>query len=222
MPRRIERAHCPGSARLIANSATGQHDKCRTGLGPVPSPIIVTIDGVSLFAVVRLFSWSASGPEQRLQTQPRRYLGLPRPRTERLTSMHAAEYRLLLVRAQRPVHPRRPIARAFDRPRRQSRSLRAVLCPTSPEASSLPLLRTPGQDRPQARSVRRNGASSGDAHPTAPGMTCTGPVTGGRCRPSHDGVPALGVGHRQRLIPEWQDGVITPCFNCRSVGKILQ
>ena len=40
-------------------------------------------------AVVRLFSWSASGPEQRLQTQRGRYLGLPRLRTERLTSMLA-------------------------------------------------------------------------------------------------------------------------------------
>ena len=27
---------------------------------------------------------------------------------------------------------------------------------------------------------------------------------------------------RQRLILEWQDGVIVPCFNCRSVGMILQ
>ena len=33
------------------NSATGQHDKCRAGLGPVPWPIIVTFDGASLFAI---------------------------------------------------------------------------------------------------------------------------------------------------------------------------
>ena len=56
-------------------------------------------------AVVRLFSWSASGPEQRLQTQPGRYLGLPRLRTERLTSMFAesaAATIILVIMAKKP------------------------------------------------------------------------------------------------------------------------
>ena len=99
-------------------------------------------------AVVRLFSWSASGPEQRLQTEPGRLLGAPRLRTERLTSLHAAKNRFLF-RAERPVDPRRPIVRSFDRPRCQGRSLRPVLGPTSRQASPLPLLRALDQVRPQ-------------------------------------------------------------------------
>jgi hypothetical protein len=65
--------------------------------------------------IVGLLSRPASGTEQRLQTEPRRCLGLPRLRTERLTSPHAAKHRLLFPQAQRPVDTGRPISRTFDR-----------------------------------------------------------------------------------------------------------
>jgi hypothetical protein len=40
---------------------------------------------------------------------------------------------------------------------------------------------------PVGRCVRRSGRPSGDARPTARGMTCTGPDTDGRCRRSCGG-----------------------------------
>ena len=107
------------------------------------------VGGMGSGVIVGLFSWSASGPERRLQTEPRRYVGLPALRTERLASPHAAKHRLRLFRAERPVDTGRPISRTFDRPRRQGRSLCLVVGPTSGETPPSPLLRALDQVRPQ-------------------------------------------------------------------------
>ena len=98
-----------------------------------------------MFGCFRVGLWAGA-------TTPDRAWPLARPATtpNRTVDLAACcENCLLLFRAERPVDTARPIVRTFDRPRRQGRSLRPVLGPTSRQASPRPLLRALDQVRPQ-------------------------------------------------------------------------
>ena len=100
-------------------------------------------------AFFRIFSGSASGTEQRLQTEPSRNVGLPRLRTERLTSLYAPLYGLVFLRAKWSIHPGSPVADVLSANRSGQGVPSQPWCGAAPMTAPSPVLRSLDQVGPK-------------------------------------------------------------------------